>query len=238
MCEQHEIDYIIMQRGQGGSRKGRPTHTKVEYKGPFSHTARAIRQRDLAASRSKEEQALASAASADRAAKYQLKKNLLKDATYAALSTNEQETFLNKEWEKVEAKRFKEKSSRMLSQSFITRLYLQAIDEWLSNALELAHKKWRKIQNELDLRRHKQTLGKLQEAGNSSLSTDSQTRADVRLYGSGGVVEKLLRKVYKEGEQKLQSDSFESQDEKDEWLKFCEGLSKEELAICVSEDWA
>jgi predicted dehydrogenase len=76
--EEAEINYILSQRGQGGSKKGRPTNYHAPYKGPLSATARAVAQRNRNATLSAEERAKKAAGDADRGAKSALKKRVEK----------------------------------------------------------------------------------------------------------------------------------------------------------------
>lgn len=111
-----EIVSLLATRGQSSSKKGRPTHTKVPYKGKLSMSSRAIAQRDRAASATKEEKALENAGAADRAAKYNLKKKLSDDKAYQSASKAEQEAVFKYKWEEITAKRFASQQSGRLLQ--------------------------------------------------------------------------------------------------------------------------
>ncbi|KAI1514223.1 Dimer-Tnp-hAT domain containing protein [Pyrenophora tritici-repentis] len=110
-CEADEIDGILDQRGSGGSRKGRPINLSVPYTGSLSGSARAIAQRERKALFDKEEKVLESVRTADRSAKYQLKKSLLQQPKYKLANSARQAKLLEKEWDILSEKRFTEKKS-------------------------------------------------------------------------------------------------------------------------------
>lgn len=88
------------------------------------------------------------------------------------------------------------------------------------------------------MRRHQATLGKLGDAPeDTSTSKASTSRAAQRIYGLGGVYEKILRREYMDGLQKLNTNSFESKAEKEEWEKFRDKLSPDELALVTKVNW-
>jgi hypothetical protein len=113
----------------------------MPFKGKLSNTARAVKQRTQAALRDSEHKALEIAKDSDRAAKYQLKKKLLKDPKYVKASATEQEKCLTKEEEKLAKRRFKDKKSSKLSQYFITYFCLHIIAKWLETRLLGVHSK-------------------------------------------------------------------------------------------------
>ena len=80
---------------------------KVPFKGQLSNSARAITQRTWASMRDEEEQAIESAGTADRSAKYQLKKKLSKDGAYQSASQDQQKAMLSAAEEELAAKRFR-----------------------------------------------------------------------------------------------------------------------------------
>ncbi|KAA8617761.1 Dimer-Tnp-hAT domain-containing protein [Pyrenophora tritici-repentis] len=110
-CEADEIDGILDQRGSGGSRKGRPINLSVPYTGSLSGSARAIAQRERKALFDKEEKVLESVRTADRSAKYQLKKSLLQQPKYKLANSARQAKLLEKEWDILSEKRFTQKKS-------------------------------------------------------------------------------------------------------------------------------
>jgi hypothetical protein len=73
--------------------------------------------------RSEEEKVIASADSADRAAKYQLRKKMAQLNTYKSATKAQQDLQFAAEWEKIAAKRFDSRQSGRLSHCFITYLY-------------------------------------------------------------------------------------------------------------------
>lgn len=78
----------------------------MPFKGELSTTARAMHQRDRAASRTEEEQAVENAKAADRAAKYQLKSKFKKNAENNKLSEENREKLLQRDLETMDDKRF------------------------------------------------------------------------------------------------------------------------------------
>ncbi|KAG9382456.1 hypothetical protein A1F94_006377 [Pyrenophora tritici-repentis] len=102
-CEADEIDGILDQRG-------RPINLSVPYTGSLSGSARAIAQRERKALFDKEEKVLESVRTADRSAKYQLKKSLLQQPKYKLANSARQAKLLEKEWDILSEKRFTQKS--------------------------------------------------------------------------------------------------------------------------------
>ncbi|EOA81119.1 uncharacterized protein SETTUDRAFT_24621 [Exserohilum turcica Et28A] len=200
--EQDEINFIIAQRGSGGSRKGRPTGLRVQYQGQLSNTARAIAQRDLAASRTEEEAALQRAKDSDRAARAKFLKSLKEKEWYKTAGGDEKDGIIKSHLEEHESKRFEEKRSA----------------DWMASALQAVHAKWSKIQNEIDKRRHQHILQTTASDAPSDTSTQG-LRLSARLYGRKGVVDSLIRKEYLRGLAKLNNNAFESEQARDEWLK-------------------
>jgi hypothetical protein len=209
----------------------------MPFKGKLSNTARAVEQRTRAALRDSEHKALEMAKDSDRAAKYQLKKKLLKDPEYVKASATEQEKCLTKEEEKLAERRFKDKKSGKLSQYFITYFCLHIIAEWLETRLLGVHSKWDDIEHQVDIRKHDRTLAKLDSLTKKPSQSRSKARGEERLFGSGGALEKIMRDEYARGLKKLKTSSFESQAAKEEWEKFRDDLTPEELAILTREDW-
>ena len=173
----------------------------------------------------------------DRAAKYQLKKKLGAQATYQSASKDQQEARLAIEWERVSASRFESCQSGMLLQYIITYLYWLDIAEWLERQLQDVHKKWDDIERQVDMRKHSTTLKKLDQATQDAPTKQMGSRAAERLYGSGCIWEKLTRNEYREGLQKLNTNSFESQAAKEEWEKFRDSLSPNILAMVSAPSW-
>ncbi|KNG52895.1 hypothetical protein TW65_09277, partial [Stemphylium lycopersici] len=54
---------------------------------------------------------------------------------------------------------------------------------------------------------------------------------------SGGILEKIMRRTYHDGLQKLKDNSFDSKEAKEEWQHFRDGLTPEELAVVTNKDW-
>ncbi|KAG9384439.1 hypothetical protein A1F94_003986 [Pyrenophora tritici-repentis] len=98
-----------------GSRKGRPINLSVPYTGSLSGSARAIAQRERKALFDKEEKVLESVRTADRSAKYQLKKSLLQQPKYKLANSARQAKLLEKEWDILSEKRFTQKSLDILA---------------------------------------------------------------------------------------------------------------------------
>jgi hypothetical protein len=87
------------------------------------------------------------------------------------------------------------------------------------------------------MRQHQRALKKVSEAGQSSSATKQQGRSHLRLFGSGGALEKIMRNTYREGLAKLNCNSFESKEAKAEWQSFVDELTPEEMALVTNEHW-
>lgn len=232
--------FIISQRGQGGSAKGRPTNLRVPYKGPLSNSDRAIAQRTRAATRSEEEDALHQAKAGDRSAKYQAKKRLEKDEKYCSATSAKQTVLLSEAEEALAEARFRDMKSGKLSQHFITYIYLQEIAEWLEDKFLAAHKKWDAIELEVDLRDHQAALQKIGEAPQKDIAVtpkERASRAGVRLFGPGGAMQKILHDEYQRGLKKLNTNTFESAAAKEEWTRFRDELSPETLSMVSANEF-
>ena len=103
-------------------------------------------------------------------------------------------------------------------------------------ALQAVHAKWSKIQNEIDKRQHQLILQTTSTDAPSDTSTKG-LRVSARLYGRKGVVDSLVRKEYLRGLAKLNNNAFESEQARDEWLKFYESLSLEEKELAIDSSW-
>ncbi|KAE8841946.1 hypothetical protein CFE70_001394 [Pyrenophora teres f. teres 0-1] len=220
-CEKDEIDAILDQRGAGGSRKGRPLNSTVPYKGPLSSSSRAVAQRERKAQFDKEEKALESTRSADRAAKYQLKKQYLSDPDYTSASKRRQEEILLAAYESLASRRFEQMKSA----------------EWLETNLTLVHKKWHDITKEIDMRKHKKTLEGILGTEEGEPRKELQGRGMQRVFGPGGALQNILRNTYSEGLLKLNTNTFESSEAKKEFEEFVEGLTAEELQLVTDDEW-
>ncbi|KAF7448606.1 hypothetical protein A1F99_079700 [Pyrenophora tritici-repentis] len=219
-CEADEIDGILDQRGSGGSRKGRPINLSVPYTGSLSGSARAIAQRERKALFDKEEKVLESVRTADRSAKYQLKKSLLQQPKYKLANSARQAKLLEKEWDILSEKRFTQKKSA----------------EWLETNLTHVHRKWDAITKQVDMRKHEITIAKVLSKDDKP-THDISGRGIARIYGSGGVLQKILRKTYQEGLAKLNNNDFESKEAKREFEKFVEELTPNEMKVVTDNDW-
>jgi hypothetical protein len=177
-----------------------------------------------------EEQALNTAKASDRAAKHQLVKKCDKLQTYQSLSDSEKEKFFATKLEVLEQKRFDEKKSGKLSQALITLIYLQLLAEWMTAALARVHRKWEDIYHQVDLKNHQAIIEK-KKASKDSSPANIQSRSALRVFGSGGVLQKIMHRTYQDGLAKLNTNSFENKQAKDEWLAFVEGLSPDELKM-------
>lgn len=107
----------------------------------------------------------------------------------------------------------------------------------MASALQAAHAKWSRIQNEIDKRRHQLILQSAPSDAPTNTSAEL-SRSAARLYGRKGVIDSLLRKEYLRGLAKLNNNAFESPQARDEWLKFCESLSPEEKELARDNSWA
>ncbi|KAH5706829.1 hypothetical protein HBI18_252410 [Parastagonospora nodorum] len=220
-----EVSQILALRGQEVKR-GRPTNFTVDSKRELSTTAHAIAQRQRAALRSEEERALAKAKDADRAAKKYLGKRIRKDFPEydPNIPYEGQPRKVRDMYEALAEKRFRQKSSA----------------EWLENALMNAHKRWDDIEQEIDLRAHQLTLDEADRAPAKKVKRPKQGKglnSAGRLFGSGGVLEKIMRQEYESGLEKLQSKGFESKAEKEEWQRFCKKLSANDLEVVRNDNW-
>jgi hypothetical protein len=98
------------------------------------------------------------------------------------------------------------------------------------------HKKWKSIQHEIDMRKHAATMEK-KAGGDQLLLPQAGGRVAKALFSKGGSVEKLMRRVYQEGLEKLKNNSFESNEEKKEWEDFRDNLDPSELEVVTSRLW-
>jgi hypothetical protein len=229
MSEEAEIAAVLAQRGQGGSRKGRPTHFKSPFKGPLSASSRAVAQRDRKATFTAEEEALVAAGDADRSAKSNLMKKIRK------VEKEGDVVYVKAETEKLEEKRYKEKKSSKLTQLFITVLYLQAAEEWLQAKLRAIHKKWDNVYHQVDLRELQPVLEGLKATQEGTPIKGS--RAAERLFSSGGLLEKLTREHYYQGLNNLVDKTFPNKEAKSEWVAWVKTLTPSELAMVNARDW-
>ncbi|KAL7771314.1 hypothetical protein CFE70_001257 [Pyrenophora teres f. teres 0-1] len=211
-CEKDEIDAILDQRGAGGSRKGRPLNLTIPYKGPLSSSSRAVAQRERKAQFDKEEKALESTRSADRAAKYQLKKQYLLDLDYTSASKRRQEEILLAAYESLAT-------------------------EWLKTNLTLVYKKWHNITKEIDIRKYKKTLEGILGTKEGEPRKELQGRGMQRVFGPGSALQNILRNTYSEGLLKLNTNTFESSEAKKEFKEFIEGLTAKELQLVTDNEW-
>lgn len=138
--------------------------------------------------------------------------------------------------EQLDEKRFRGMQSGKLLQLLITSEYLQTLAQWMQTKLDHIHKKWEDIHHNVDLRQHDKALEKVAITTNSS-NTESYSRPHLRIYSSGGILEKIMRRTYHDGLQKLKDNSFDSKEAKEEWQHFRDGLTPEELAVVTNKDW-
>lgn len=228
---------VLAQRGQGGSRTGRPTNLSVPFRGNLSDSARAAAQRERAAMRDAEESDLAKAKAGDRAAKYQLRKRLGEDAEYKQASQGKKDAIFAKLEEDLDEKRFRARKSGKLSQLLTMAFYLHIIAEWLEKALATVHAKWDEIELKVDMRNHEKVLGKRKHSEVEEDHTVYLARSAKHLFGVGGALQSVMRKEYKRGLKNLQTNSFESQAAKDQWIAWRDELEPEELAMLTSNEW-
>ena len=88
------------------------------------------------------------------------------------------------------------------------------------------------------MKNHRVALNKLREATPRQKGDPAKSRAAQRLFASSGTWEKILRDEYRRGLKKLNTNSFETKAAKEEWEKFRNELSPEELALVIDEQWA
>ncbi|KAG9384494.1 hypothetical protein A1F94_004041 [Pyrenophora tritici-repentis] len=186
-CEADEIDGILDQRGSGGSRKGRPINLSVPYTGSLSGSACAIAQRERKALFDKEEKVLESVRTADRSAKYQLKKSLLQQPKYKLANSAREAKLLEKEWDILSEKRFTQKKSA----------------EWLETNLTHVHRKWDAITKQVDMRKHEITIAKVLSKDDKP-THDISGRGIARIYGSA----KLNNNDFESKEAKREFEKF------------------------------
>jgi hypothetical protein len=87
------------------------------------------------------------------------------------------------------------------------------------------------------MRQHQKSLEKLAEVNRSSSAKPHTTRGHERLYSSGGTLEKIMRNTYQEGLAKLNGNCFSSKQDKEEWQRFVDELSPDELAMVSDSQW-
>jgi hypothetical protein len=96
--------------------------------------------------------------------------------------------------------------------------------------------KWADIQTEVSRRKLNAVLGTKEEEL-EELDYDHESRQSLRMYGSGGAYEKIMRDCYHEGLSKMNNNSFESKDEREEWEQFVATMSPEMLAVVQDTEW-
>jgi hypothetical protein len=113
--------------------------------------------------------------------------------------------------------------------------YSHDLAEWLTAKLQTCYHKWEQIDREIDLRRLQTTIKKGGDKSDAQ-KPNINNRADLRLYGSGGAVEKLLRDEYQRGLNKMCTSSFASKAAKEEWLAFVDQLEQDGMLGLVTDD--
>ncbi|KAI0568676.1 hypothetical protein TUN199_11550, partial [Pyrenophora tritici-repentis] len=108
--------------------------------------------------------------------------------------------------------------------------------EWLETNLTHVHRKWDAITKQVDMRKHEITIAKVLSKDDKP-THDISGRGIARIYGSGGVLQKILRKTYQEGLAKLNNNDFESKEAKREFEKFVEELTPDEMKVVTDNDW-
>jgi hypothetical protein len=127
---------------------------------------------------------------------------------------------------------------RYLSHLFITASYLHALAEWMESQFSLTTRKWDAIESEIDMRSHRVAMGAPPVPDpEGSPEPKAGSRAALRLFGKGGVVEDWTRRIYAEGYLHIQSNSFPDQDAKDEFSQFCDNLTAEEKEMVKDATW-
>ncbi|KAG9381552.1 hypothetical protein A1F94_007206 [Pyrenophora tritici-repentis] len=86
------------------------------------------------------------------------------------------------------------------------------------------------------MRKHEITIAKVLSKDDKP-THDISGRGIARIYGSGGVLQKILRKTYQEGLAKLNNNDFESKEAKREFEKFVEELTPDEMKVVTDNDW-
>lgn len=88
--------------------------------------------------------------------------------------------------------------------------------------------KWDKIETEVDMRAHKHAMGGDRPSPEPEEKVSSSSRAAQRIYGPGGIMQKLMRKTYRQGLRKLETHSFKDETEKQTFIEFRDQLKPEE----------
>ncbi|KAG9380025.1 Dimer-Tnp-hAT domain containing protein [Pyrenophora tritici-repentis] len=185
--EQDEWEQLTDIKEVVGFTKGRPINLSVPYTGSLSGSARAIAQRERKALFDKEEKVLESVRTADRSAKYQLKKSLLQQPKYKLANSARQAKLLEKEWDILSEKRFTQKKSA----------------EWLETNLTHVHRKWDAITKQVDMRKHEITIAKVLSKDDKP-THDISGRGIARIYGSA----KLNNNDFESKEAKREFEKF------------------------------
>ena len=97
--------------------------------------------------------------------------------------------------------------------------------------------KWEKIDLEIGKRQHAQTIKKISQTNTKDSQNTLPNRAATRIYGTYGVYNDLLRREYQAGLAKLNSNSFATKEDKEEWQNFVETLEPHELQLVQDKEW-
>lgn len=97
--------------------------------------------------------------------------------------------------------------------------------------------KWEKIDMEVGQRQHAQTIKEISQSSTGDPKHMFPSRAATRVYGTYGVYNDLLRREYQTGLQKLNSNSFATKQDKEEWQKFVQSLNPHELEMVQDKEW-
>lgn len=92
------------------------------------------------------------------------------------------------------------------------------------------HKKWADIQDVIDQKAFKNATSK-PATSSSATSEKLLGRSTARVWGSGGALDKIIRKAYRDGKKKLDTHSFKNAEEKAEYMQFVQELTREEMEM-------
>lgn len=102
----------------------------------------------------------------------------------------------------------------------------------MENALLATHKKWEKIHKEVDFRAIQDASTK-PEPSSATPTQDPGSCAGIRLYGA---IEELMRKEYRSGIAKHNTNSWADESEKEQFLAFCKDLTPEEMKMVQADE--
>ncbi len=90
----------------------------------------------------------------------------------------------------------------------------------------------------MGIRKHQASLTRISETAEKPAAEQTYlNRPSERIYGSGGVLEKITRKIYQDGLKNLKNRTFQNKAAQKEWEEFRDGLSPDTLKMVLDEDW-